>query len=220
MLAKVLGPLERLRAPQTSIRLEGNVDLDVGSDMVALLGLNGTSGPTAVKIQVLLDLPADMIVADVRLRAEMSVNVRDATGAQRWTDVELFTVVEVATAVGPLTTGSLVIALDRRRSRRPLGGSLVTDRLRIDSDGGGGLCDGRGRGRRARQRDCHFSWRCLGTILECQAFCLLRAWKTVAKPVTSRAGLNRCQYQAVSDVLGATPVSFAAVEVRMLVRKV
>lgn len=74
MFSQILRSLERLGAMSTAMGLKGDMNPDVRSDMVALLGLDRTSWPTALKIQVLLDLAPDMIIADMILSVGSSVN--------------------------------------------------------------------------------------------------------------------------------------------------
>ena len=65
MLLQVLRTLECLAAKLTFVRLERDVDSDVGSDVIPLDGGCAARIPTTGKVQVVCALAADMFVANV-----------------------------------------------------------------------------------------------------------------------------------------------------------
>ena len=75
MLLQVLGTLEGLAAEITLVRLQGHVNADVRSDVVALDGGGPARIPHACQVQVVGALAADMLVADVVLQDKVSSRV-------------------------------------------------------------------------------------------------------------------------------------------------
>ena len=65
MLLQILGPLERLAAKITLVRLEGHVNTDVGGDVVALRAGDVAVAPSAGEAEVVGGLAADVVVAEV-----------------------------------------------------------------------------------------------------------------------------------------------------------
>lgn len=75
MFLEILGALERLAAKFALVRLQGNVDTDVGSDVVALDGGSATATPLTLKVEVVGALAADMTFTDVVLQVECQLDV-------------------------------------------------------------------------------------------------------------------------------------------------
>ena len=67
VLLQVLGPLEGLAAEVALVRLERDVDADVGGDVVALDGGGAAGTPQALQVEVVGALATDMSLADVFL---------------------------------------------------------------------------------------------------------------------------------------------------------
>ncbi len=72
VLLKILGPLERLLAEVALMRLQRNVDADVGRDVVPLDRRGAAGIPLASKIQVVGALATNMLLADVFLTGQVS----------------------------------------------------------------------------------------------------------------------------------------------------
>jgi len=67
MLLEILWALERLTTEVTFVRLERDVDSDVGGDVVALDGGGTTLVPSAGQVEVVRALASDVFLADVVL---------------------------------------------------------------------------------------------------------------------------------------------------------
>ena len=67
MLLQILRTLECLSTEVTFMRLQGNVDSDVGCDMITLDGRGTALAPTAREVEVVRALSSDMLLADVLL---------------------------------------------------------------------------------------------------------------------------------------------------------
>lgn len=68
MLLQVLGSLEGLATELALVRLQGNVNTDVGSDVVALDGSGATRVPLASEAQVVCAFATNMSLTDVFLQ--------------------------------------------------------------------------------------------------------------------------------------------------------
>lgn len=68
MLLQVLGALEGLSTEATLVRLERDVDTNVGGDVVALDRAGVASLPATDEVQVVGALPSDMSLAEMLLR--------------------------------------------------------------------------------------------------------------------------------------------------------
>jgi hypothetical protein len=67
MFLQVLGTFERFSAKVTFVRLQWDVDADMGSDVVTLNG-GGTAGvPSTGQVQVISALPSNMLLTDMVL---------------------------------------------------------------------------------------------------------------------------------------------------------
>lgn len=67
MFLEILRPLERLPTEIAFVRLEGNVDADVGGDVVAFHRCCPAVTPLAYQIEVICALAPNMPLADVVL---------------------------------------------------------------------------------------------------------------------------------------------------------
>jgi hypothetical protein len=67
VLLQVLGPLEGLATEATLVWLEGNMDPDMGGDVIALDSSGVASFPATDKVQVVGALSSDMPLAQVVL---------------------------------------------------------------------------------------------------------------------------------------------------------
>ena len=67
VLLQILGPLERLAAKVTLVRLQGHMDADVGCDVISLDGSGSARIPLARQVEVVGALPANMAFTDVIL---------------------------------------------------------------------------------------------------------------------------------------------------------
>jgi hypothetical protein len=67
VLLQVLGPLEGLATEATLVWLEGDVDPDMGGDVIALDGAGVASLPATDEVQVVGALSSDMPLAQVVL---------------------------------------------------------------------------------------------------------------------------------------------------------
>lgn len=67
MLLQVLGALERLATELALVRLEGNMNSDMRSNMVALHSSGATRVPVACEIQIVCALTTNMALTDVVL---------------------------------------------------------------------------------------------------------------------------------------------------------
>jgi hypothetical protein len=72
MLLQVLWTLECLSAEVAFVRLEWDVDADVGGDVVAFHGGRAAGTPLAGEVEVVCALAADMAFADVVLALRVS----------------------------------------------------------------------------------------------------------------------------------------------------
>jgi hypothetical protein len=68
VLLQVLGTLEGFAAEVALVRLQGDVDSDVGSDVVALNGRSATVAPLTRKVEVVGALAADMALTNMVLK--------------------------------------------------------------------------------------------------------------------------------------------------------
>jgi len=68
MFLQILRALERLTAEVAFVRLEWDVDADVGGDVVAFDGGGSAGSPLAGEIEVVGALTPNMALADVVLR--------------------------------------------------------------------------------------------------------------------------------------------------------
>lgn len=69
MFFEILRPLEGLAAEITFVRLQGNMDSDVGGDVIALDSVCAATAPCALEIEVVGALATDMAFTDMFLRA-------------------------------------------------------------------------------------------------------------------------------------------------------
>lgn len=67
MLFQVLGALECLSTKVTPVRLQRDVDSNVGRDMITLYGGRAAVRPLASEVEVIGALAADMAFADMLL---------------------------------------------------------------------------------------------------------------------------------------------------------
>lgn len=67
VLLEILGALEGLSAEVALVRLQGDVDTDVGGDVVALDRCGAARVPLAGQVEVVGALPADVPLTDVIL---------------------------------------------------------------------------------------------------------------------------------------------------------
>lgn len=77
VLLQVLGTLEGFAAEVALVRLQGDVDSDVGSDVVALNGRSATVAPLTRKVEVVGALAADMALTNMVLNFFVSKWRRD-----------------------------------------------------------------------------------------------------------------------------------------------
>jgi hypothetical protein len=75
MLLQVLGTLEGFAAEVALVRLQGNVDSDVGGDVVALDCRSTTVAPLTRKVEVVGALAADMALAHMVLKSLLASGV-------------------------------------------------------------------------------------------------------------------------------------------------
>lgn len=68
VLLQVLGSLEGLATELALVRLEGNVNTDVGSDVIALDGGGATRVPLASEAQVVCAFATNVALTDVFLQ--------------------------------------------------------------------------------------------------------------------------------------------------------
>lgn len=84
MLLEILGPLERLAAELTFVRLERDMHADVRGDVVTLDSSSAARVPLASKVQVVCALTANMALTDVLIESlwsrELLVAMAPATG--------------------------------------------------------------------------------------------------------------------------------------------
>jgi len=73
VLLEILGPLERLAAVVSLVRLEGHMDADVRRDVVALDRGGAALVPLAGEVQVVGALAANVFLADVLLGDELAI---------------------------------------------------------------------------------------------------------------------------------------------------
>jgi len=85
MLLQVLRSLEGLAAKVAFVRLERNVDADVGSDVVALHGGRAAGTPLTGEVEVIGALATDMSFTDMVLYSRVeSATCLNATGDEAW----------------------------------------------------------------------------------------------------------------------------------------
>lgn len=72
VLLEILRALERLAAEVALVGLQGNMDADVGSNMVSLHSGCPTSVPLACEVEVVGALAADVLFTDMLLKKGMS----------------------------------------------------------------------------------------------------------------------------------------------------
>jgi hypothetical protein len=74
VLLQILGALERLSTEVTFVRLQRDVDSNVGGDVVALDGRGPARIPSTGEVEVVGALSADMLLADVLLMPRISIS--------------------------------------------------------------------------------------------------------------------------------------------------
>lgn len=68
MLLQILRTLKSFPTKVTLVRLEGNVDSNVGGDMITLDGGGATTSPLTSQVKIVCTFATDMTFADVLLR--------------------------------------------------------------------------------------------------------------------------------------------------------
>ena len=140
MFLEILRALEGLATELALVRLQGNVDSDVGGDVVALDGGGAALTPRAGQVEVVSRLAANMTLADVFL---LGGQRRPDALKKRWTHIEGFSRGAALAASLPLALQIFTRGVDTRRrircerwlelplllasflSRRRIGGSRV-----------------------------------------------------------------------------------------------
>lgn len=122
MFLKILRALEGLAAKVTLMRLERDVDADVGGDVIALHGCGAACSPLAGQVEVVGALAADMAFANVVLWEISAVHCDVCACRRIATHIECFGIVATLSAALPLASevvdgrgGCRLRYLNRRR---------------------------------------------------------------------------------------------------------